>query len=464
MVAVAELNGEQTDATVTTKKKKMKKSQTKKPGNEEETNADNGGGLEKEESQPSNDDKVPSENPTAKTGNKRKRLQKKKKKMSEEQATPEVEEEQKTAKKKKVSLETAEKSMEEKEDTDDEGENELTPEVKLQKEGETASSSLNTLEEFKSILANYSDGDEEDEMEEDDDEKPPAKHQRGQVKERDPEQEERTIFVGNVDIKAKRRDIKKYFQTYGHVEAVRCRNAAIADPAETKKVAMIKGNFHKSQTTYIAYVRFKNKETAIKALEANNKEYMGKHLQVDLATGNRKIDGKCSVFVGNLPFDAQEEELRDAFKECGDIENIRIVRDRQLGSGKGFGYVNFKAPDAAELALTIDGTPLKGRPLRVKRYMMKEQVEKRQKMWEKKTQVKPKKMRLNFMAGNRQGGRKQGSSAPVGKSFAGEKFKAKNMKKKKEKKFTKDDKKKMAISKMLTGNNSAGVEKGNTSN
>lgn len=40
--------------------------------------------------------------------------------------------------------------------------------------------------------------------------------------------------------------------------------------------------------------------------------------------------------------DAQEEELRDAFKECGDIENIRIVRDRQLGSGKGFGYVNFK--------------------------------------------------------------------------------------------------------------------------
>lgn len=63
-----------------------------------------------------------------------------------------------------------------------------------------------------------------------------------------------------------------------------------------------RGNFHKSQTTYIAYVRFKNKETAIKALEANNKEYMGKHLQVDLATGNRKIDGKCSVFVGNLPF------------------------------------------------------------------------------------------------------------------------------------------------------------------
>lgn len=31
----------------------------------------------------------------------------------------------------------------------------------------------------------------------------------------------------------------------------------------------------------------------------------------------------------------------------------------------------FQAPDAAELALTIDGTPLKGRPLRVKRYMMK---------------------------------------------------------------------------------------------
>lgn len=40
--------------------------------------------------------------------------------------------------------------------------------------------------------------------------------------------------------------------------------------------------------------------------------------------------------------DANEEEVRDIFLDCGAIENVRIVRDKELGSGKGFGYVNFQ--------------------------------------------------------------------------------------------------------------------------
>lgn len=209
---------------------------------------------------------------------------------------------------------------------------------------------------------------------------------------------------------------------------------------------MIKRHFHESQVSIIAYVRFKAEESAIAALSANNKILNGRHLQVDRASGNRKIDPKCSVFIGNLPFDANEEEVRDIFLDCGAIENVRIVRDKELGSGKGFGYVNFQSPDAVELALKMSGTPLRKRQLRVKRYLMKDQVEKRQKMMEKKTQINPKKMRLNFMAKNKQGGKKAATS------FTGEKFKAKeNIKKKK--KFTKDEKKKFAISKKLSGSN-----------
>lgn len=40
--------------------------------------------------------------------------------------------------------------------------------------------------------------------------------------------------------------------------------------------------------------------------------------------------------------DANEEEVREIFQDCGAIENVRIVRDKELGSGKGFGYVNFE--------------------------------------------------------------------------------------------------------------------------
>lgn len=39
--------------------------------------------------------------------------------------------------------------------------------------------------------------------------------------------------------------------------------------------------------------------------------------------------------------EAEEEDLRSHFANCGEIESVRIVRDKKLASGKGFGYINF---------------------------------------------------------------------------------------------------------------------------
>lgn len=46
-------------------------------------------------------------------------------------------------------------------------------------------------------------------------------------------------------------------------------------------------------------------------------------------------DPKLSVFVGNLPFALEDEALRAKFENCGDIESVRIVRDKQTNIGKG---------------------------------------------------------------------------------------------------------------------------------
>ena len=48
------------------------------------------------------------------------------------------------------------------------------------------------------------------------------------------------------------------------------------------------------------------------------------------------------MFVGNLPFDVQDEDLYSHFSRCGEIEFVRIVRDKKTNIGKGFGYVQFK--------------------------------------------------------------------------------------------------------------------------
>ena len=46
--------------------------------------------------------------------------------------------------------------------------------------------------------------------------------------------------------------------------------------------------------------------------------------------------------MGNLAFDVQDEDVYQHFAPCGEIEFVRIVRDKRTNIGKGFGYVQFK--------------------------------------------------------------------------------------------------------------------------
>ena len=84
--------------------------------------------------------------------------------------------------------------------------------------------------------------------------------------------------------------------------------------------------------------------SAVKAL--NGSMWEGKHLRVD-SVGNPGVrDHKRCVFVGNLPFDVQDEDVWNTFERCGEIEFVRIVRDKKTNIGKGFGYVQFEVPSS----------------------------------------------------------------------------------------------------------------------
>merc|ERR1739838_183800 len=59
------------------------------------------------------------------------------------------------------------------------------------------------------------------------------------------------------------------------------------------------------------------------------------------------------------------------FSKCGEVENVRLVRDTTTGIGKGFGYVNFVSMDSVGLAIRLNNQEVCGRKVRVARAVRK---------------------------------------------------------------------------------------------
>ncbi|CAI5438138.1 unnamed protein product [Caenorhabditis angaria] len=73
-----------------------------------------------------------------------------------------------------------------------------------------------------------------------------------------------------------------------------------------------------------------------------------------------------SVYVGNIPYQATENDIGNYFSQVGNVSNVRIVFDRETGRPKGFGFCEFSDEQGAQKAVEqLNGTPFNGRNLRV---------------------------------------------------------------------------------------------------
>jgi RNA recognition motif-containing protein len=73
-----------------------------------------------------------------------------------------------------------------------------------------------------------------------------------------------------------------------------------------------------------------------------------------------------NIYVGNLPYTMQEEDLRETFERYGEVSSAKIVIDRETNRSKGFGFVEMPNQGEGEAAIkALDGQALNGRPLRV---------------------------------------------------------------------------------------------------
>lgn len=70
-----------------------------------------------------------------------------------------------------------------------------------------------------------------------------------------------------------------------------------------------------------------------------------------------------NLYIGNLSYDVEENDLEDEFKEFGEIKSVKIIRDRETGRSKGFAFVEVEnGNDAIE---ALNGKSIKGREIRV---------------------------------------------------------------------------------------------------
>ncbi|KAL2506244.1 RNA-binding (RRM/RBD/RNP motif) family protein [Abeliophyllum distichum] len=165
----------------------------------------------------------------------------------------------------------------------------------------------------------------------------------------------RTVFVGNLPLKIKKKALLKEFAKFGEVESVRIRSVPIIDSKVPRKGAVIKKQINENADSVHAYIVFKTEDCAQASLAHNMAVVGGNHIRVDRACPPCKklkgdssalYDNKRTVFVGNLPFDVKDEEIYQLFTGIknleASVEAVRVVRDPGTSLGKGIAYVLFK--------------------------------------------------------------------------------------------------------------------------
>ena len=72
------------------------------------------------------------------------------------------------------------------------------------------------------------------------------------------------------------------------------------------------------------------------------------------------------IYVGNMSFDTNEDDLRKAFEAHGSVDSVAIITDRDTGRSKGFGFVEMSNDEEAKAAMeSLNDKDLMGRTLKV---------------------------------------------------------------------------------------------------
>ena len=73
-----------------------------------------------------------------------------------------------------------------------------------------------------------------------------------------------------------------------------------------------------------------------------------------------------NIYVSNLSFNVEDEDLRDFFTEYGEVTSDKIITDKETGRSRGFGFVEMSDDEASKKAIAeLDGATVEGRTIKV---------------------------------------------------------------------------------------------------
>lgn len=80
-----------------------------------------------------------------------------------------------------------------------------------------------------------------------------------------------------------------------------------------------------------------------------------------------------NIYVGNLSYSLEEDDIRDVFAEYGSVESVKLIMDRATGRKRGFGFVEMNDADGENAIENLNGKEVSGRTLVVNQAKEREQ-------------------------------------------------------------------------------------------
>ncbi|KAI5171000.1 hypothetical protein NEFER03_0402 [Nematocida sp. LUAm3] len=170
------------------------------------------------------------------------------------------------------------------------------------------------------------------------------------------ESEGKTIFIKGISYNATEEELQGLFGKFGDITEIR----------------IPRNNFGKGKG--FAYIEFKEQESCTKSLSLSGTECEGRQLVVDQAKSGRPApkeggnssynqrdnqrdnqrfsqrdkQGEITVFLGNVPFEFDQDEFKDFLKDHADVKSVRVPMDRESGRPKGFAFATFESQNEAD--------------------------------------------------------------------------------------------------------------------